>query len=407
MKKLTLLFFALFIVFLLSACADITTLTIDSNNTQSRDTLINLNDVENTTITSNDSNSIISELESLVNELKNQVSELKSQNDSLTSQIESLSNELDELKEENKTHNSEILELNNEISELTSRMTELQGELDNLNNQLSELKEENTTHDSEILELNNEISELTSRMTELEGELDNLNNQLSELKEENTTHDSKILELNNEIEKINSEKEILQNRISYLEDEIKVGLTSNYNKVGKFYEKEVDGMVDYYNYNKSHEVAGMYFYLNYPDKDIVFRVHSDSSDFISPPNGSGERASNYIEITPDPNGFLFYVDEDTSKLEDAVVSWCWAMNTIPKDYYFMDVIIMKDDNILGFVVLKMIDRLVELPVGLYNATTLKSVVLPKIGDEYQNVTLEQVNLAINEVILLNTPVEEE
>ena len=323
MKKLTLLFFALFIVFLLSACADITTLTIDFNNTQSKDTLINVNDVENTTITSNDSNSIISELESLINELKNQVSELKKQNDSLTSQIESLSNELDELKEENRTHNREILELNNEI------------------------------------------------------------------------------------EKINSEKETLQNRITYLEDEIKVEHTSNYNKVGKFYEVEVDGMVDYYTYNKSHEVAGMYFYLNYPDKDIVFRVHSDSSDFISPPNGFGERASNYIEITPDPNGFLFYVDEDTSKLEDAVVSWCWAMNTIPKDYYFMDVIIMKDDNILGFVVLKMIDRLVELPVGLYNATTLKSVVLPKIGDEYQNVTLEQVQLAINAVILLNTPVEEE
>ena len=365
MKKLTLLFFALFIVLLLSACADITTLTIDSNNTQSKDTLIKVNDVTNTTITSNDSNSIKSELESLINELKNQVSELKNQNDSLTSQIESLSNELDELKEENKTHNSEILELNNEISELTSRMTELEGELDNLNNQLEELKEEITTHNSEILELNNEI------------------------------------------EKINSEKEALQNRITYLENEIKVGLTSNYNKVGKFYEVEVDGMVDYYTYNKSHEVAGMYFYLNYPDKDIVFRVHSDSSDFISPPNGFGERASNYIEITPDPNGFLFYVDEDTSKLEDAVVSWCWAMNTIPKDYYFMDVIIMKDDNILGFVVLKMIDRFVELPVGLYNATTLKSVVLPKIGDEYQNVTLEQVELAINEIKLLNTPVEEE
>lgn len=339
MKKITSLFYTLFIILLLSACADVAAQTISSDDTEPNEQQINSN-----ATSSSESNSLVSELESLIGLLRNQVTELKNQNNTLDNQIQSLNNKIDELKEENMSIEDDISSLNSEIAGFTNKNTEFIVEISNLEEEITELE-------------------------------------------------NKSIELNDKIE--------------YLEDEIVVGTTSNYNKVGKFYEKEVDGMVDYYNYNKSHEVAGMYFYLNYPDKDIVFRVHSDSSDFISPPNGSGERASNYIEITPDPNGFLFYVDEDTSKLEDAVVSWCWAMNTIPKDYYFMDVIIMKDDNILGFVVLKMIDRLVELPVGLYNATTLKSVVLPKIGDEYQNVTLEQVNLAINEVILLNTPVEEE
>ena len=319
MKKLTLLFFALFIVFLLSACADITTLTIDFNNTQSKDTLINVNDVENTTITSNDSNSIISELESLINELKNQVSELKKQNDSLTSQIESLSNELDELKEENKTHNSEILELNNEI------------------------------------------------------------------------------------EKINSEKEALQKRITYLEDERKVGLTSNYNKVGQFYEKEVNDMVDcsQFYYASSSSSLGVPILIDFPEDDVCFICEVEDGVFYAGAYWQIQREKKIV-LYPEPNNY-WYLDDDLEHHADTGFWWASSSSNNQKQQDFIQVIITKEDHIIGYAVIK----IQILGPGYGNAITLKSVVLPKIGDEYQNVTLEQVQLAINAVILLNTPVEEE
>ena len=72
MKKLTSLFFTLFIVLLLSACTDVAAITIGSNSIES-----NEQQISSDAASSSEPNSLVNELESLITELSSEISELR------------------------------------------------------------------------------------------------------------------------------------------------------------------------------------------------------------------------------------------------------------------------------------------------------------------------------------------
>ena len=336
MKKITSLFYTLFIILLLSACADVAAQTISSDGTEPNEQQINSN-----ATSSSESNSLVSELESLIGLLRNQVTELKNQNNTLDSQIQSLNNKIDELKEENMSVEDDISSLNSEIAGFTNKNTEF------------------------IIE----ISNLEEEITELE---------------------NKSIELNDKIE--------------YLEDEIVVGTTSNYNKSGKFYERLVTNMVDcsQFHHASSSDSLGVPILIDFPEDDVCFICEVEDGVFYAGTHLQIQREKKIV-LYPEPNNY-WYTDDDLEHHADTGFWWASTSSNNQKQQDFIQVIITKEDHIIGYAVIKI---QILGPATYAEAITLKSVVIPRIGDEYQNVTTEQVELAINEIKLLNTPVEEE
>ena len=191
--------------------------------------------------------------------------------------------------------------------------------------------------------------------------------------------------------------------MKYLENEIKVGLTSNYNKVGMFYEKEVNDMVDcsQFYYASSSSSLGTPILIDFPEDDVCFICEVEDGVFYAGTHLQIQREKKIV-LYPEPNNY-WYPDDDLEHHADTGFWWASTSSNNQKQQDFIQVIITKEDHIIGYVVIKI---QIQGP-GYGNAITLKSVVIPKIGDEYQNITTEQVELAINEIKLLNTPVEEE
>ena len=89
-----------------------------------------------------------------------------------------------------------------------------------------------------------------------------------------------------------------------------------------------------------------------------------------------------------------YSKNATLKPNDTVYWHAWEndSNDIIQ-YAFVDIILKVDDNIIGYAVIKILQK---KPVT-YTASVLKSALFPKVRGEYQTITAEQIASIIEKV----------
>ena len=152
----------------------------------------------------------------------------------------------------------------------------------------------------------------------------------------------------------------------------------------------------------SSSSLGVPILIDFPEDDVCFICEVEDGVFYAGTHWQIQREKKII-LYPEPNNY-WYPDDDLEHHADTGFWWASTSSNNQKQQDFIQVIITKEDHIIGYAVIKI---QIQGPSMYADAITLKSVVIPKIGDEYQNITTEQVELAINEIKLLNTPVEEE
>ncbi len=340
-------------LFILSSCTeeasstttlnDITTTLNDITTTMSGSTTSTETHAQEEITTTSKDNSLIELLEHLVSDIKKQINELI----------------------------IETEELGFENNELTTQIGSLETQINNL-------KEQNTA-------LSNRSLEIIDKIEELNNETSEYNNQISELK-------NQTLEL---LEQTNN----LNDMYKHLGDKLYVGLNYTYNEIGMFYEKDVDDMIDcsHYNYNSGRSSLGTPILLDFPyDNDVYFIIKAERGEFIAGIHWEIQREKEII-LYPEPNNY-WYPDDDLEHHADTGF-WWGPDGPITSD--FIQIIIMKEDIIVGYAVIK-IQEYSSSSSSTF-AVLLKSAIIPTIKGE--TVTKKQVQTVINSIITENRKIE--
>ena len=143
-----------------------------------------------------------------------------------------------------------------------------------------------------------------------------------------------------------------------------------YNEAGKFYEQEVDDMVDCstFHYNIAQSGMGNPIRLNNSNEGVAFTCTT-------------ERGA---------------ISEDNKiSLKSGDGFWWWPNDDLSLSGAMVDIVLRLEENIVGYAVVE-IYPLSESGVQ-FAARTLKSALLPKMKGQLQIVTQEQVQTAIDEV----------
>lgn len=320
---------------------DITTTLNDITTTMSSSTTSTKTHAQEEITTTSKDNSLIELLEHLVSDIKKQINEL-------------------------------IIE----TEELGSHNNELTTQIGSLETQINNLKEQNTA-------LSNRSLEIIDKIEELNNETSEYNNQISELK-------NQTLEL---LEQTNN----LNDMYKHLGDKLYVGLNYTYNEIGMFYEKDVDDMIEcsHYNYNSGRSSLGAPILLDFPyDNDVYFIIKAERGKFIA---GTHWQIQNEKELVLNPESLIWHLDD--IEYHPDVVFWWRPDGPITSD--FIQIIIMKEDIIVGYAVIK-IQEYSSTSSGTF-AVLLKSAIIPTIKGE--TVTKKQVQTAINSIITENRKIE--
>ena len=116
--------------------------------------------------------------------------------------------------------------------------------------------------------------------------------------------------------------------------------------------------------------------------------------------GSESRCSINSGETKEAGTFLFNhrYDVTSATVESGtIIYWCFQyhdeveVHNSEKEVVWLEFINQKDSHILGYAVVK-VNRISQ---SYYEPEVVKAVTFPKVNDEYQTVTEEQVNLLIN------------
>lgn len=256
-----------------------------------------------------------------------------------------------------------ITELISEISELRFEMYLLENKKSNLINQISNLQEE--------------LSELENQNTGLYLEYTSLDNIIEDLKSQQLELKSRLASLKEEYQELSTNNHEFLNRLEELERKINIRIVCDYNNDGHFLEEDnSDWVLNLFSNNSDLTEWFNYIFVDYPSKSAEY-TFSCSKGLLGEKKNTP--LAKELKLTAKNNSgeqtCFWFPDEDIEN-------------------EFVQVVIEKDDDIVGYAVLKAIKveiRGVEIPKLLL----LKGALISVIDDN--KVTIEQVQSSIDAI----------
>lgn len=136
------------------------------------------------------------------------------------------------------------------------------------------------------------------------------------------------------------------------------------------YEEMIEFPLEYYSFAMS-SVPGVPIVLKHPDNEVIF------------------------QCTINKGSFEYYKQTASTTAEvGEKIFWCPESTKESTKHAYIDIVVKKDINIVGYMVIEVIKK---EETYAFVPKLLKASSFPKINDEYQNITDDQIKILINEV----------